>query len=111
MKASVLDLSSPSPAGGHSPRQVTKVGEDEQEWPGGCIELGWVSGGARTSEGGWHSTISVCSGGTSIRGHATEEGVDLSEISDEIIGHSKVVHKLGDTSTKGEVLGIHGHWI
>ena len=37
-----------------------------------------------------------------------EERVDPSEISNAIVGHSEVGHKLGDSGTEGEVLGFRG---
>ena len=46
------------------------------------------------------------SGGSRVRGGVAEEGVDLSEISNAIVGHSEVGLQLGYSGTEGEVLGF-----
>ena len=45
-------------------------------------------------------------GGSRVRGGAAEEGVDLSKISNAIVGHSEVGLKLAYSGTEGEVLGF-----
>ena len=45
-------------------------------------------------------------GGSRVHGGAAEEGVDLSEISDAVVGHSEVSLKLGYSGTEGEVLSF-----
>ena len=47
------------------------------------------------------------SGRSRVRGGTAEEGVDLSEISNAIVGHSEVGLKLGYSGTEGDVLGFH----
>ena len=51
------------------------------------------------------------SGGSRVRGSAAEEGVDLSEISNAIVGQSEVGLKPGSSGTEGEVLGFHCRWL
>ena len=43
------------------------------------------------------------SGGGRVQAGAAEEGVDLSEISDAIVSHSKVSLKLGHSGLEGKV--------
>ena len=45
-------------------------------------------------------------GGSRVQGGAAEEGVDLSKISNAIVGHSEVGLKLGYSGTEDEVLGF-----
>ena len=47
------------------------------------------------------------SGGSRVRGGATEEGIDLGEISDSIVGHSEVGLKLGYSGSEGKDLLFH----
>ena len=49
------------------------------------------------------------SGGSRVRGGAAEEGIDLSEISNVIVGHSAVGLELGYSGTEGEVLSFCCH--
>ena len=42
-------------------------------------------------------------------GGATEEGIDLGEVSDAIVGHSEVSLKLGHSGSEGEDLVFHCH--
>ena len=53
----------------------------------------------------------VGSGGSRVRGGAAEEGVDLREISDAIVSHSKVTLKLGYSGSEGKVLGFRCRWL
>ena len=48
-------------------------------------------------------------GRSRVRGGEAEEGVDLSKISNAIVGHSEVGLKLGYSGTEGEVLGFRCH--
>ena len=49
------------------------------------------------------------SGGSRLMGGATEEGIDLGEVTDAIVGHSEVSLKLGHSGLEGEDLVFHCH--
>ena len=60
----------------------------------------------RTLRRRWSFHVFNGSGGSRVRGGEGEEGVDLVESSNAIVGHSKVSLKLGYSGTEVEVLGI-----
>ena len=61
---------------------------------------------SRTFRRGRRFRVFTGSGGSRVRGGATEEEVDLSEISDVIVSHSEVSLKLGHSGSEGKVFVV-----